>query len=178
MIYAGIGSRATPPEVLKLMEEIGYTLAKRGWTLRGGYAEGADMAFHIGACMGNGKQENYIPWKGFNGADPKNGTMIIASELPDWPTALSIAKEFHPAWDKCSQGVQKLLARNSFQIGGRDLETPVNCVICWTPDGAEVGGTAQAIRLAKHIGVPVFNLAIESDLEKLNDFIYDTDLQD
>ncbi|GAG46694.1 unnamed protein product, partial [marine sediment metagenome] len=40
---------------------------------------------------------------------------------------------------------------------------PVDFIICWTPGGREVGGTAQAIRIAKANHIKVFNLAVEED---------------
>jgi hypothetical protein len=32
--YAGIGSRSTPNDILELMKEIAFRLAREGWTLR------------------------------------------------------------------------------------------------------------------------------------------------
>jgi hypothetical protein len=72
--------------------------------------------------------------------------------------ALSLAARFHPAWDRCSDHARRLLARNTFQVLGRDLRTPSKMVICWTVDGKDTGGTAVAIRLARESGIPVFNL--------------------
>ena len=31
-------------------------------------------------------------------------------------------------------------------------------VLCWTPYGAAAGGTGQALRIAEHHHIPVFNL--------------------
>ena len=42
MRYAGIGSRKTPPDILKLMEEIAWRLRDLGWTLQTGACAGAD----------------------------------------------------------------------------------------------------------------------------------------
>lgn len=126
LIYAGIGSRQTPDHILKLMEDIAVVLAQRGWLLRSGLAEGADQAFHVGATMAKGQQENYIPWKGFNGA---NAQAIVAPDLPNWEDALGISSQFHPAWDKCSEGAKKLHGRNLYQIAGKNLDLPVDCVV-------------------------------------------------
>lgn len=178
LIYAGIGSRSTPPDILELMTEIGTVLANRGWILRSGYADGADIAFHMGAIMaskGIGNQENYLPWPEFNNCPPHMG--IVASDLPNWKEAIRVAASIHPNWNSCSTGAQKLLARNTYQIAGKDLDLASNCVICWTPNGQEVGGTAQAIRLAKTLNIPVFNLALADAAERLNEFIYEAELQ-
>jgi len=47
--YAGIGARATPPEILSLMTRAAFALTKRGYVLRSGHAIGADSAFERGA---------------------------------------------------------------------------------------------------------------------------------
>ena len=49
-------------------------------------------------------------------------------------------------------------SRNCHQILGYDLQSPVDAVVCWTPDGNVVGGTATAIRIALKYNIPVFNL--------------------
>jgi hypothetical protein len=47
--------------------------------------------------------------------------------------------------------------------------------LCWTPDGSldgqgrRVGGTGQALRIAHHHGIPVFNLARLEHLQRLAD---------
>ena len=66
LYYAGIGSRQTPTDVLEEMKSIAYQLAVQNWTLRSGFADGADMAFTEGADAANGEMEQYIPWVGFN----------------------------------------------------------------------------------------------------------------
>ena len=48
MYYAGIGSRETPGLMLGAFARIGEFLAKKGYTLRSGGADGADTAFEVG----------------------------------------------------------------------------------------------------------------------------------
>lgn len=153
--YAGIGSRKTPPEVLLQMEGVAALLGHRKYTLRSGGAEGADSSFERGA--GKYPKQIFLPWKGFNGrTDP----FYKISEL-----AYQIAEKFHPAWHKLSDEAKALQARNSQQILGAGLDSPVDFVVCWTPDGAETetstktGGTGQAIRIAVAMDIPVYNLA-------------------
>jgi hypothetical protein len=71
---------------------------------------------------------------------------------------MDMAKQFHPAWNRCSPGARKLHARNCFQVMGRDLNSPVDFIICWTRGGLGGGGTGQALRIAKHYNIPVFDL--------------------
>lgn len=145
--YAGIGSRSTPADVLDLMRRAAYELAGRGFVLRTGGAGGADTAFADGA--GDGVQL-FLPWQGFN-------SLTSVFEVP-LPAAFALAKEHHPAWERCSRGARALHARNCHQVLGPGLDDPCKFVLCWTKDGGPTGGTGQAIRLADACGVPVFNL--------------------
>lgn len=80
-----------------------------------------------------------------------------------------IASEVHPAWDKCNEWARGMHSRNCHQILGYDLQSPVDAVICWTPDGKIRGGTATAIRIAMKYGIPVFNLGVSDKESVLND---------
>lgn len=162
-IYTGIGSRETPDEIIKLMMNIGATLARHGWTLRSGHADGADMAFEDGAKLNQGKMEIYLPWQGFNHAPSLMGYIVHHD-----PEAERIASQFHPAWDRCSQGARKLHTRNVFQVAGAELDTASDLVICWTKDGKRGGGTGQALRIAEHLNIPIFDLAITNPEHILN----------
>lgn len=150
-IFAGIGSRETPPDVCKDIIALGSLMAEKGWVLRSGGAEGADKAFETGYAKYPKQMEIYLPWKKFN----KN-TSLLYNPLPD---AFEIAERFHPTWNKCNDAAKKLMARNSYQVLGADLQTPCNLVICWTKDGKASGGTGQALRIAEHYGIKIINLA-------------------
>ena len=69
-----------------------------------------------------------------------------------------IASEVHPAWDKCNEWARGMHSRNCHQILGYDLQSPVDAVICWTPNGKMVGGTRTALMIAMREGIPIFNL--------------------
>lgn len=51
-----------------------------------------------------------------------------------------------------------LISRNTYQILGHDGVDPSDAVLCWTPHGSGSGGTGQAIRIARHVGIPVVDL--------------------
>lgn len=148
--YAGIGSRETPTDVLELMQDVAQFLASKGFTLRSGGAGGADSAFEEGCDKAEGSKEIYLPWKGFNN---NKSTLCTVSN-----SALKLAEHFHPAWNRCSQGAQKLHARNLYQILGKDLNDKVDFVVCYTVGGLGGGGTGQAIRVAKYYNSPVYDL--------------------
>ena len=87
-----------------------------------------------------------------------------------------IASEVHPAWDRCNEWARGMHSRNCHQILGYDLQSPVDAVICWTPNGNVVGGTSTAIRIALKYNIPVFNLGTsdkESVLQSIKKFLED-----
>lgn len=150
--YAGIGSRETPWETLEKMTEIATYLEKHKWVLRSGGAQGADQAFEAGLRNGNNAQIFY----------PQD-------RIPLWTNVFT--DMFHPAPDKLSGFVRKLMDRNAMQILGVDGNSPVEMVICWTKDGKASGGTGQALRIAEYYNIPVFNLKNEGALDELREFI-------
>lgn len=129
------------------MEFIGCFLNKNGYTLRSGHADGSDIGFENGA--GDNK-EIYLPWKRFN-----NSTSNLFNPLEK---AFQISGELHPEWGCLKYSSQKLHARNAHQVLGLDLNSPSYFVICYTKSGLDIGGTAQALRIARKFNVPIFNL--------------------
>lgn len=164
--YTGIGSRETPEEILGWMQDIGWLLAKKGYTLRSGGADGADSAFEKGCDQANGKKDVYIPWKNFN----KRGWTKDAGIVPDLEAAKEIVMRTHPAPRRLSQGAMKLHSRNPYQILGDNLNTPSDFVIAYTPNGKLKGGTATALRLAQENNIPVYNLG-DPNAPSLSDFL-------
>ena len=156
--YAGIGSRATPPRVLTFMTKVASWMEQEGWILRSGAAEGADMAFENGV-MDDSHKVIYLPWQYFNHSMSRHYGVT--------QDAIELMRQFHPAPDRLSQGAVKLMARNGYQILGKDLQTPAKLVICWTSEGKGNGGTGQAIRIAKHYGITVYDLGNPMLLAKI-----------
>lgn len=171
-IITGIGSRETPPSDMQLLTNIGAAAEKRGMRGRSGGAGGADLAFEKGFSDPR-NIDVILPWKGFL---PKNMTeedvtRFLGRQRPasgsGAPVMLSWAKsreaedlasKYHPAWHKCSPGARALHTRNMPQVLGLDLAQKSDLVVCWTVDGKDTGGTGQAMRIAKDIGVPIANL--------------------
>lgn len=160
--FAGIGSRSCPP-MLKEWYNLSKTLVDQNYILRSGGADGADTWWETLYDTHKGKKEIYLPWENFN----NNKSQLF--EITD--DAINLAQKFHPNWHMLSVAGQHLMARNGFQVLGKDLATPVSMVICWTPEGRETGGTAQSIRIASHYNIPVFNLALEQDKNSLDSFL-------
>jgi hypothetical protein len=172
--YAGIGSRRTPAEVTVVMESVAAAFARRGCVLRTGASPGADQAFYRGARAGGGVVELYLPWPGFEAdawADADPARVRVMSRPT--PQAYELAARFHRGWTEVTDDQRHLLARDSHQVLGPDLASPASLVACWTADGSTDGagegadGTRQALRIAHHWGIAVFNLARADHLQAL-----------
>ncbi len=146
--YAGIGTRKTPVDICKRMTIMARGLEAKGYILRSGGADGADIAFEQGVVDPSHK-EIFLPHLKFNGS---------TSTLLPIPEAFDIAARFHPWWDHLTPEFKRFHARNVHQVLGMDLKTPSEFVICWTIDGKASGGTGQAMRIANHYGIQIKNL--------------------
>lgn len=163
--YAGIGSRVTPENVLQVMKKLAIVLAKDGWTLRSGAADGADTAFEKGCDSVMGNKEIYLPWKCFNNSDSTLYNLTSSAE--------EIAFQFHPNLYAQSEAVIKLMTRNTYQVLGPKLSTPSKFILCYAPlnsSGVPTGGTSQAIRIAERHKIPVFNLYQKESLDAFKQF--------
>ncbi len=142
--YTGVGARATPLDILTLMERIAFKYSTMGGTLRSGGAVGADTAFEKGATL---KQIYYA----------KHAT----------PEAMAIAERYHGGWNYMQDWGRRLHGRNAFQVLGPNLNEPSDLLICWTADGCvdhgsrtrNTGGTGTAISIASMYFTTVYNLA-------------------
>ena len=159
-VYAGVGARRTPSAVLAGMRDMARELAARGWHLRTGGADGADSAF--ADATPTEQRTVFVPWRGYNGWDVSADKgvpqcrVLGADEIRAMREA---AAPHHPAWERCPESVRDLHARNVAVLLGADMRQAVHAMVCWTDKGRVQGGTGMAIRLARHHGVPVINLA-------------------
>ena len=151
--YAGIGARATLAAVLSDMTVMAGWLARTGWHLSSGGADGADAAFASGAAAG--QRTIWLPWRGYNGHRGPDCRVLTAAAMA---ACMEIAAPLHPAWDRCSPAVRKLHARNAVVLLGETLDRPVDACVAWTAGGRVEGGTGMAIRIAEARGIPVLNL--------------------
>jgi hypothetical protein len=170
--YTGIGSRSVDEKMGNEMKSIAMSLNDMGYILRSGNADGSDQWFAKG--VKDDKAQIWLPWKEFNVSFQilhSNHTYKVIM-VNDREAFESIDK-FHPNPNKLGQQGIKLMGRNYRQIVGLN-EPNSQFVICWTPDGEMVGGTAQAWRIALHYHIPVYNMfnmtnnEILKEIEKLN----------
>lgn len=164
-VLCGVGSRETPPNTLQLMGKIAKKFSAKGWTLRSGGAEGADQTFEN---SWNGKMEIFLPWSGYEDKYHNPAKGYIVPKITEKHEEL--AASVHPAWGRCSQGAKKMHTRNTCQVLGEHLDSPATILVCWTVDGKLKGGTATAMRIAMKYDIPIYNLAIEADIEKLREY--------
>lgn len=158
MTYAGIGSRTTPAEILDEMTEVAEMLEEYGFTLNTGVSfrkkrEGADAAFEKGATTVN----LFSP--------EKHGVRTREQK---------IAKEIHPAPQYLKQGGLKLMARNTNQVFGDNLNRPVDFVIFYAKETKSIrpeGGTGQAVEMARRKGIPTINMADANWREQLDNVL-------
>jgi len=170
MTYAGIGSRETPQEVLDKMTEVAKYLEELGYTLRSGGAIGADKAFEKGVTS---KKEVFLGSVKTGEREKK-----IAREIHPNPQALDNAKA-KTTGKSISDFMWNLMGRNTNQIFGANLDTPVDFVLAWTQDGLtdyrkrslQSGGTGQAIDMASRKGIPVINMANDNWRDELKNVI-------
>ena len=160
LTYTGIGSRATPPDVLRDMTTMAAWLARTGWRLASGGADRADTAFARGAPAG--QRTLYLPWPGYNG---HGGPDCVAPGRSELAACIDLAERLHPAWLRCSSGVRRLHARNAAILLGVNLDRPVDTVVALTPGGAVTGGTGMGLRIAAEREIPVMNLGTMSPHE-------------
>lgn len=179
LVFAGIGSRRTPPPMLDLMVDCGYHLCLNGWTLRSGGAEGADQAFERGARkVEQARIEVYLPWASF--PKPPHPNPHLTTPKPE---AFDIAALYHPAWPYLRPPVRLLMARNVHQVLGENLDDPVRMVVCYTPDGSldgqgpDSGGTGMALRVSagEAPDAVVFNIARKDHRERIQRFCEGSD---
>ena len=167
--YAGVGSRNTPKNITYNMKDLASTLEDNGYVLRSGGAFGADRAF----ASGCNNAEIYIPWEGFvdsNNVNSKHTYHVLNS---DDVFANLMVDKFHPIGKDLRGRTRLLMMRNTYQITGIHQHFS-KFVVCWTPNGEEVGGTSQVIRIANHFQIPVYNMfhltvdEILNEIKKLN----------
>lgn len=119
LAYAGIGSRRTPSTTLDHMTTIAAWLARTGWHLASGGADGADTAFAEGAPID--RRTLYLPWPSYNGHTGPHCIVPNDDRISAWS---SLPTFLHPRWERCSPEDQLLHARNSAILLGPASTAP------------------------------------------------------
>lgn len=164
------------PIARQMYEEAAIAAGERNYIVRTGAAPGADQFAAELALSSGGTVELYLPWRGYEKDwvdrimdEYADGDRVQVFTLPfdlsQDPPALS-SLSLHPNPANLGSGAQKLHARNyRIVVGERSSENevePSSSVIA-VPQPPEKGGTGQGIRIARSLGIRVFNLSLEGD---------------
>lgn len=162
--FAGVGTRKEklPDPEYRRLSDVSAALCEEGWGLRSGAADGSDEACEVGCDRVGGAKQIFLPFRGFNGHKSPLYSYTKAHE--------ELVHRFHPAPDKLiffdrRKGKMndfgwKAMIRNGSQVLGPSLDNWSKAVVCYTPKGAVVGGTGQALRIAMdpEFNIPIHNL--------------------
>ena len=187
--FTGIGSRKIGKSFDSIyLAKLASYFAKEGFIVRHGDAVGSDRIFRD-EFRNRGKQEIYIPWKSFIDDYDYSADMgdCVLGEINVYCISdydKKSIKEINHILKECGlyfkkESTTKLVQRNVLQVLGKDLQTPSEFVICWTPDGAEslkdiskdTGGSRVAIGVADLFDIPVYNIKNNDTLEYITDVI-------
>ncbi len=161
------GNKNPPDDVLKVMSEVGQTLAQKGYTARtSGFDDRPDKVFNSTKDV-----ELILPWRNFAKHESK---LTFSSE-----EAKFFAKKYEPNYDGLKETVQLFLAVNVRLACGQNLKSPAQFAIIWTEDGAEksseitprTGFTAHLIKICTDMRIPVFNFGKPDAKERLSRFL-------
>lgn len=182
-VYAGVGSRCTPIEVGRQMQDYATRLAALGYTMVSGGARkkrdapdnvcSADHVFEWAVAKAKGKMIIYRAYVNkFTPCGPAD-VRVPSEEQFNVAKAFIKAHAIIPWFDKMSSWAQLLHLRNYYQIH-YDVGKKVDFVIAYAPlddKGEPVGGTRTAIKIAEKTGVKCYNLARPLDVAMLEDFL-------
>lgn len=163
-----IGSRKAPESILTLASTLGRFLSENGVQSNSGGAGGMDNAF---MRYYDPELRNIIlPNKRFYEHRHNGKDKIALDYLPNIKLAIEEVKTICD-WNVLELNVKRLFCRNVYQVLGKDLSSPVDCVLFWAieNDGRVKGGTRIAVHIARKHGIPCFNLAdikIRTAIEK------------
>lgn len=152
------GSRQTPSRVLDEMYSIGQRLVKLNRWIASGNAVGADAAFADGGLSVN--PENVVQFCPLGSHAPEGISMTWRNELNKFFEPF--VAPYHPNWGAvCRYGpttVSKFMRNASLVLGAR-------CLITYAPPGSS--GSQHGARIAKALGVTVYNLFYPDDAHRL-----------
>lgn len=154
--YAGIGSRDITDKEASLILAISSKLSEK-YIVYSGNAPGSDITFQLGS---EGKCVIYLPWSGFNKEEYDPLRSIAHFDVGNTDIGREYAAKYHPCYGQLKEGGKRLMCRNTHQVlGFKEYPRAEFVVFCANEVAGEVsGGTAQAVKIARDIGVPTFNI--------------------
>lgn len=111
MKIACIGSRDIDEATFQKLKKIGRFIAKKGWEINSGNADGSDFAFQSGANEVDPNLVNvYMPWKTYNLQHLAPGNNVKFDVEPEWS---KLARLHHPKYSVLKDSVKALMDRNA-----------------------------------------------------------------
>ena len=145
--YAIIGTRDPDENQREAARTLAFLIAcLRRKKVRTGAAYGIDEAAMVGTQGTN--LDVFLPWSSYNRDIVPSGSRVVVyspSAHPEWTASVA---RYHPAAARLSRGAFALHARNYGIVVG------TKTVIAF-PDPKGGGGTAQGIRIAHGLHIPV-----------------------
>lgn len=167
--------KKAPTEIIDSVKTIVSALANRGYILRtnGNTDNPAVLAGQISA---KDNLEIYLPWSKFGEAHGHHKVVLR------WPNekAYGMAAHVYKKFNDMKPAVRAIMSSEMHTLFGKDMKSPVDFVIAWTPDGAETsketnfrrtGFMASIIETADKYDIPVFNLAKPNALDRLKNHL-------
>lgn len=178
MKYTGIGSRDAPETFRPLVFALGYYLASQGVGFLSGHAAGIDNWFEIATIAYSRdtgrplRMRISLPKEGFNGSWGLDKRTHIAIDPFHRAMASTILKDSGVCTylDRLPEYSQLFFCRNVYQIIDFTMDF-TGMVIFYAKENREKGtvsgGTRIAVYLARHLGIPCYNLIFKEDREAL-----------
>jgi len=166
---AFIGTRGflgLPDRVRTMFTLLGREVAERHGVVVTGAAVGADQTAAETALAAGGLVHLVLPWASYEerwirriqSQFPRRVTVEVydVARHPAWTDSV---RTYHPAFHALSRGAIALHARNYGIVAG------AAAVVAAAHDARGGGGTGQGIRMARGLGIPVFDLWAPTDPE-------------
>lgn len=178
-IYYNDRGPQVPSPIVEKMQKLVGLMNKNGYKLRAWYPGGCSVGSAIVDPNNTSPHplqvEWYIPTKSYN-------SLVTPKSLVNNELAYQLLRGFHKGWDKIPGFVRALCARDIEVFLGQDCKHPLRFVVIWSPGGEEslsgdkidwkgLGQLAFIIRLAKELGIPLFNLAKEDSITRLGSLL-------
>lgn len=162
---ACIGRRDIPERSVLFIEQIGEYIAGMGGCVVTGNAIGSDASFAAGANKQDStKVKLFMPWPSYNSEFIVAGNEVITEHEDEWS---GLAARHHPAYEKLTQGVRKLMDRNAGIILNSDITIAV-----LNHEKKDGGGTAHGFRASLSLKHPSMDIsAMVGDLNGMKEVV-------
>lgn len=182
-VWTGVGSREVPEEIAEYQRWVGHQMALLGGKLSTGDAIGSDENFLTGYNEGIQERDGSSPAEvHYTWRKNKRGLVHCpargfheAERYDTFDRAQEIAHVARGSFNGLFPSGIALHTRNAFQVLGVSLDRPAwLCVLYARPIGKRgnvKGGTNTAKRIADMNNIPVVNIYLPEEREKLTNWI-------